>query len=154
MKKTCEAAAELGKFHDVTRFVTLTCQKSVLWVRGTASNQLLCSLLHKNSDIFMESVNTDQKDKLLTFLIMHHTCQNSKHKYLFPNMQKFLTSIFFHLHSLNTRNRSPLPNDMRTRVNWLAVTSYDRVKGHIMWINVSLDNDYLLIIENIWKNCN
>ena len=86
MKKTCEAAAELGKFHDVTRFVTLTCQKSVLWVRGTASNQLLCSLLHKNNDIFMESVSTDQKDKLLTFLIMHHTCLNSKHKYLFPNI--------------------------------------------------------------------
>ena len=61
---------------------------------------------------------------------------------------------FFHLHSLNTRNRSLLPNNMRTRVNWLAVTSHNRVKGHIMWINVSLDNDYLLIIENIWKNCN
>ena len=43
---------------------------------------------------------------------------------------------------------------MDTRVNWLAVTSYNRVKGHIMWINVSLDNNYLLIIENIWKNCN
>ena len=42
---------------------------------------------------------------------------------------------------------------MDTRVNWLAVTSYNRVKGHIMWINVSLDNNYLLIIENIWKNC-
>ena len=81
MKKTREAAAELGKFHDVTHFVTLTCQKSVLWVRGTASKQLLCSLLHKNSDVFMESVNTDQKDKLLTFLIMHHTCQN----YAFDN---------------------------------------------------------------------
>ena len=40
---------------------------------------------------------------------------------------------------------------MDTCVNWLAVTSYNRVKGHIMWINVSLDNDYLLIIENIWK---
>ena len=37
---------------------------------------------------------------------------------------------FFHLHSLNTRNRSPLKNDMGTRVNWLAVTSYNRVKGH------------------------
>ena len=95
MKKIREAASELGKFHDVTRFVTLTCQKSVLWVRGTASKQLLCSLLHKNSDVFMESFNTDQKGKLLTFLIMHHTCQNSKHKYLFPNIQKFLTSIFF-----------------------------------------------------------
>ena len=70
------------------------------------------------SDVFMESVNTDQKYKLLTFLIM-----------------------------------SPLPNDMHARVNWLALTSYNRVKGHIMWINVSLlDNDYLLIIENIWKN--
>ena len=116
MKKTCEAAAELGKFHDVMRFVTLTWQKSILWVRGTASKQLVCSLLHKHSDVFMESVNTDQKDKLLTFLIMHHTCQNSKHKYLFPNIQKFLASIFFHLHSLNMRNRSPLPNDMDTCV--------------------------------------
>ena len=38
---------------------------------------------------------------------------------------------------------------MGTRVNWLAVTSYNRVQGHIMWINVSLDNNYLLIIENI-----
>ena len=102
----------------------------------------------------MESVNTDQKDKLLTFLIMHHTCQNSKHKYLFPNIQKFLTSIFFISFTFNMRNRSPLPNDMDTRVNWLTVTSYNGVKGHIMWINVSLDNDYLLIIENIWKNCN
>ena len=52
------------------------------------------------------------------------------------------------------RNRSPLPNDMDTRVNWLAVTRYNRVKGHILWTNVSLDDDYLLIIENIWKNCN
>ena len=40
---------------------------------------------------------------------------------------------------------------MDTRVNWLAVTSYNRVKGHIMWINVSLDNDYLLIIETFGK---
>ena len=94
-EKDSRAAAELGKFHDVMRFVTLTCQKTVLWVRGTASKQLICSLLHKNSNVFMESVNTDQKDKLFTFLIMHHTCQNSKHKYLFPNIQKFLTSIFF-----------------------------------------------------------
>ena len=61
---------------------------------------------------------------------------------------------FFHLHSLNRRNRSPLPNDIDTCVNWLAVTSYNRVKGHIMWINVYLDNDNLLIIENIWKNFN
>ena len=95
MKKTRDAAAELGKFHDVTRFVTLTCQKSVCWVRGTASKQLLCSLLHKNSDVFMESVNTDQKYKLLTFLIMHHTCQNSKRKYLFPNIQKNSDIDFF-----------------------------------------------------------
>ena len=129
MKKTHEAAAELGKFHDVTRFVTLTCQKSVLWVRGTASKQLLFSLLHKNSDVFMESVNTDQEDKLLTFLIISD------------------------IDSLNMRNRSPLLNDMDTLVNWLAVTRYNRVKGHILWTNVSLD-DYLLIIENIWKNCN
>ena len=95
MKKTREVAAELGKFHDVTPFVILTCQKSVLWVCGTASKQLICSLLYKTGDIFMESVNTDQKDKLLTFLIMYDTCQNSKHKYLFLIIQKFLTSIFF-----------------------------------------------------------
>ena len=37
-EKDSRAAAELGKFHDVMRFVTLTCQKTVLWVRGTASN--------------------------------------------------------------------------------------------------------------------
>ena len=73
MKTTREAAVELGIFHDVTPFVILTCQNSTLWVRGTASKQLLCSLLHKNSDLFMESVNTDLKDILLTFLIMHHT---------------------------------------------------------------------------------
>ena len=81
MKKTREAAAESGKFHDVTTLVTLTCQKLVLWVRGTASKQHLCSLLHKTGEVFMESVNTDQKDKLLTgiFLMMHHTCQNSKY---------------------------------------------------------------------------
>ena len=45
---------------------------------------------------------------------------------------KISDSNFFHLHSLNARNRSPLPNDMDTHVNWLAVTSYNRVKGHIM----------------------
>ena len=95
MKKTREAAAELGKFHDVMPFVTLTCQKSVLWVRGTASKQLVCSLLNKTGDVFMESVNTDQKDELLSFLIMHHTCQNSKRFYLFMIIQKFLTAIFF-----------------------------------------------------------
>ena len=37
-----------------------------------------------------------------------------------------------HLHSLNARNRSPLPNDLDTHVNWLAVTSSNREKGHIM----------------------
>ena len=58
---------------------------------------------------------------------------------------------FFHLHSLNTRNRSPLPNDMDTLVKWLTMISYNRVKGHIMLINVSLDNDYLLIIETFGK---
>ena len=62
MKKTLKATADLGKFHDVTPFVTLTCQNSVLWVRGNASKQLLCSLLHKTSEDFMESVNIDQKD--------------------------------------------------------------------------------------------
>ena len=101
----------------------------------------------------MEFVNSDQKDKLLTFLIMYHTCQNSKHKYLFPIIQKFLTSIFFMSIHL-TQFRLPLPNDIDTRVNWLALTSYNRMKGHIMWINVSLDNDYLLNAEKIWKNCN
>ena len=53
IKKTREAAVELGKFHDVTCFVTLTCKKSVLWVRGTASKPLLCSLLHKKSLKFL-----------------------------------------------------------------------------------------------------
>ena len=76
MKKTQEMVEELGKFHDITPFVTLICQKSVIWVRGTASKQLLCSLLHKTGDILMEFVNTDQKNKPLTFLIMHHKCQN------------------------------------------------------------------------------
>ena len=80
MRKTWEAAAELGTFHDVRPIVTLTCQKSVLWVRGTASKQLLCSLLHKNGDVFMESLNTDQKDKLLTFLVMHVTCHGLRRR--------------------------------------------------------------------------
>ena len=67
MKKTRETAAESGKFHDVTTLVTLTCQKSVLWVRGTASKRHLCSPLHKTVEVFMESVNTDQKKNFLSF---------------------------------------------------------------------------------------
>ena len=66
--------------------VTLTCQKSVLWVCGTTSKQYLCSLLHKTGEVFMESVNspTDQKDKLFAFLMMHNTCQipNKSSNYL------------------------------------------------------------------------
>ena len=74
---------------------------------------------------------------------------------LFSDFSKISDSNFFHLNSLNTRNRLPLPNDNGYGyVNWLAVTSYNRVKGHLMWICVSLDNDYLLIIENFWKKCN
>ena len=91
MKTTREAAAESGKFHDVTTLiVTLTCPKSILWVRGilpraevprdldicsqrtssllgvwvrgTASKQRLCSLLHRTGEVFVECVSTDQKD--------------------------------------------------------------------------------------------
>ena len=81
MKKAQEAAAESGKFHDVATLVTLTCKKISTLVRGTASKQHLCTLLPKISEVFMQSVDTDQKDKLLIFLIMHHTCQNSKPEY-------------------------------------------------------------------------
>ena len=95
MKKAQEAAAESGKFHDVAPLVTLTCKKSVLWVCGTASKQHFCTLLHEISEVFMESVNTNQKDKLLIFLIMHRTCQNSKHKYLFLDYSKISDFNFF-----------------------------------------------------------
>ena len=40
---------------------------------------------------------------------------------------------------------------MDTRVNWLAVTRYNRVKGHILWTNVSLDDDYFLLLKIFGK---
>ena len=67
MKKTQKAPAESGKFNDVTPLVTLTFHKSVLWVCGTASKQDLQPL--NTEEVFMECVNTNQKDKLLIFLL-------------------------------------------------------------------------------------
>ena len=57
MKKTQDVAPESLKFHDVTPSVTLTCQKSVLWVRATASKQHLRSLLHKimRNKVFLDN---------------------------------------------------------------------------------------------------
>ena len=78
---------------------------------------------------------------------MYYACQNSKHKYSFLIIQKLLTFIFFT--SIHMRNGLLLPNYIDTRVNLLAVTSYNRVKGHIMWINVSPVNGCLHIY---WKH--
>ena len=144
-EKNLEAAAETSRFHEVTPLVTFTCLKLVLWVHGIASRQHLCSLLRKTREVFMESVNTDKKDKLLIFRMVHHTCQNSKHKYLFLIIQEFLTAIFFTSIHITLEIGYHFQTSIDTHVNWLSMTSYNRMKGHIIWIKVYLDNDYLLI---------